>query len=116
MKLIGNFFKLKSNTMDEKIFANGFSFKRKDNAPEFVVGRLSMKVDDAIEFIKNNQKNGWINLDVKKARTGNFYIELDTYTPKDGESPTEAKRMPSKAQSPKSSHFEMTGDDEDVPF
>lgn len=102
--------------MEEKIFANGFSFKRNDNAPEFVVGRLSLKVDDAIEFIKQNQKNGWINLDVKKARTGNFYIELDTYTPKEGESPTEAKRMTNKAQSPKSSNLEMTLDDDDVPF
>ena len=25
-------------SQDEKIFANGFSFKRRDNAPEFVVG------------------------------------------------------------------------------
>jgi hypothetical protein len=102
--------------MEEKIFANGFSFKRNENAPEFVVGRLSMKIDDAIEFMKQNQKNGWINLDVKKARTGNFYIELDTYTPKQGESPTEAKRIPSKAQYPKTSNLEMTGDDDDVPF
>jgi hypothetical protein len=102
--------------MEEKIFANGFSFKRNENAPEFVVGRLSMKIDDAIEFMKQNQKNGWINLDVKKARTGNFYLELDTYTPKQGESPTEAKRIPSKAQSPKTSNLEMTGDDDDVPF
>jgi len=101
--------------MEEKIFANGFSFKRNDNAPEFVVGRLSMKVDDAIEFIKANQKNGWINLDVKKARTGNFYIELDTYSPKQGESPTEAKRMTNKTISPKSSNLEL-GDDDDVPF
>jgi hypothetical protein len=102
--------------MEEKIFANGFSFKRNENAPEFVVGRLSMKIDDAIEFMKQNQKNGWINLDVKKARTGNFYIELDTYTPKQGESPTEAKRITSKAQSPKTSNKEMFDDDDDIPF
>jgi hypothetical protein len=101
--------------MEEKIFANGFSFKRNDNAPEFVVGRLSLKVDDAIEFIKTNQKNGWINLDVKKARTGNFYIELDTYSPKQGESPTEAKRITNKTQSHKTSNLEL-GDDDDIPF
>ena len=99
--------------MEEKIFANGFSFKRKDNAPEFVVGRLSMKVDDAIEFIKQHQKNGWINLDVKKARTGNFYIELDTYTPKGGESSTEAKQMTNKAQSSKKP---IEDTEEDLPF
>jgi hypothetical protein len=105
--------------MEEKIFADGFSFKRNDNAPEFVVGRLSMKVDEAVAFIKQHQQSGWINLNVKKARTGNFYIELDTYTPKGGESPTEAKRMPSKAQSQNStnSKLQMTDeDDDDVPF
>ena len=36
---------------DEKIFADGFSFKRNDNAPEFVVGKQSIKVDEAIAFL-----------------------------------------------------------------
>lgn len=85
--------------MEEKVFADGFVFKRSENAPEFVVGRLSLKIDAAIEFIKKNQKNGWINLDVKKARTGNFYIELDTYTPKDKESSAEAKPVANKPKS-----------------
>jgi hypothetical protein len=103
---------------EEKIFADGFSFKRNENAPEFVVGRLSMKVDDAVKFIKDNQKNGWINFDIKKARTGNFYVELDTYTPKGGESSTEAKRMTNKTQSQNKSNssFQMTDDEDDVPF
>ena len=29
----------------EKVFADGFSFKRRENSPEFVVGRLSIKVE-----------------------------------------------------------------------
>ena len=33
-----------------------FSFKRRDNAPEFVIGNLSIKVEDAIPFIKGNAK------------------------------------------------------------
>lgn len=65
--------------MSEKIFANGFSFKRNEKAPEFVVGRLSMKVDEAIEFMNANQKGGWVNLNIKTARSGNHYVELDTY-------------------------------------
>lgn len=32
----------------EKIFADGFSFKRNENAPDFVVGRMSVKVEDAV--------------------------------------------------------------------
>jgi len=29
----------------ERVFADGFSFKRNENAPEYVIGRLSMKAD-----------------------------------------------------------------------
>ena len=36
----------------EKVFADGFLFKRNEKAPDFVVGRLSVKVDDAIAFMK----------------------------------------------------------------
>jgi len=63
----------------DKIFAKGFSFKRNDNAPEFVVGKLSIKADEAIQFIKENSSNGWVNLDIKKSKEGKFYIELDTF-------------------------------------
>jgi len=69
-------------SQDEKIFANGFSFKRRDNAPEFVVGRLSLKVDDAMAFVKEHMKDGWINFNVNQARSGNYYVELDTYEAK----------------------------------
>ena len=30
----------------DKIFADGFSFKTRENQPDFVVGRLSIKVED----------------------------------------------------------------------
>lgn len=63
----------------DKIFANGFSFKRNANAPEFVVGKQSIKVDEAVAFLQQNQKNGWVNLDVKQAKNGNYYMELDTW-------------------------------------
>ena len=56
-------------SQDEKIFANGFSFKRRDNAPEFVVGRLSLKVDDAMAFVKEHMKDGWINFNVNPRRS-----------------------------------------------
>ena len=63
----------------DKVFAKGFSFKRNDNAPEFVVGKLSLKADEAIQFIKDNSSNGWVNLDVKKSKDGKYYIELDNF-------------------------------------
>ena len=70
--------------MKDKIFADGFSFKRNENAPEFVVGRLTMKSDEAIAFIKTHTKNGWVSVDIKQGRSGNYYCELDTYEPKGG--------------------------------
>lgn len=87
-------------SQDEKVFADGFIFKRNEKAPEFVIGRLSIKVEDAISFLKQHQKAGWTNLDIKKARSGNYYIELDTYEPKTDDSsvvqsqPAESSELP----------------------
>jgi hypothetical protein len=79
---------------EDKIFAEGFSFKRRDNAPEFVVGRQSIKVDEAVAWLKAHAKNGWVNIDIKQARGGNYYCELDTWeAPKTNtNTKTEAKK------------------------
>ena len=44
---------------DEKIFADGFSFKTREGQPDFVVGRLSIKVEHALSFLKERASNGW---------------------------------------------------------
>ena len=67
---------------NETIFADGFIFKRKENAPEFVVGSQSIKVEEAIAFLQANQKNGWVNLDIKQSKGGKYYCQLDTWQPK----------------------------------
>jgi hypothetical protein len=91
-------------SQDEKIFADGFSFKRSEKAPDFVVGRLSMKADDAVAFIRTHEKGGWVNLNIKTARSGNHYVELDTYEPNQGA--TKAKPAPVQADV----------EDDDIPF
>ena len=68
---------------EEKIFANGFSFKRNNNAPDFIIGKQSIKVDEAVAFLQAKQKNGWVNLEIKQAKGGNYYVELDTWEPKE---------------------------------
>jgi hypothetical protein len=78
---------------EEKIFADGFVFKRSENAPDFVVGRISIKADDAIAFIQQHVKNGWVNLGVKQARSGNYYMELDTF---EAESKAKTTTKPTK--------------------
>lgn len=73
----------------EKVFADGFSFRRNEKAPDFVVGNLSIKADEAIQFINSHKRDGWVNLSIKYGRSGNPYIELDTFVPKsDATKPT----------------------------
>ena len=48
---------------------------------------------------------GWVNLDIKQGRSGNYYVELDTFEPKGK----------GAAPSPKPAKAEPEADDE-VPF
>jgi hypothetical protein len=96
----------------ERTFADGFIFKRREDAPDFVVGAISVKVDEAIAFLRNNEKNGWVNLDIKYGRTGNAYVELNTY---------ESKKNVDKSATPKQEKVKPSQvieeeDDEDLPF
>tara|TARA_R100000781_G_scaffold16214_2_gene13353 strand:+ start:3271 stop:3543 length:273 start_codon:yes stop_codon:yes gene_type:complete len=75
---------------NEKIFADGFSFKRRENAPDFVVGRLTLKIEDALPFIKERANNGWLNLNINIGRSGKPYVELDTWTPDSSKTSTSA--------------------------
>jgi len=66
----------------EKVFADGFIFKRRENAPEFVIGNISVKVEEAINFLNTHKKEGWVNLNILNSQSGKPYIELDTFVPK----------------------------------
>ena len=101
---------------EEKIFADGFSFKRNEKAPDFVVGRLSMKVDEAVAFIRQHEKGGWVNLNIKTARSGNHYVELDTYEPTQsgGANPQSEKPAAKKQKAPEPEVSE--DEDGELPF
>jgi hypothetical protein len=66
----------------DKVFADGFIFKRRQDAPQFVIGNISVKVEEAVAFLNANQKNGWVNLNILNSQAGKPYIELDTFVPK----------------------------------
>ena len=66
----------------EKVFAEGFMFKMKPDSPEWVVGSLSLKADEAIAFIQKHVDKGWVNLNVNIGKSGKPYVELDTWKPK----------------------------------
>jgi len=65
----------------EKVFAKGFNFKRSENAPEWVVGKLSIKLEDAMPFLTQNANGDWVNLNIVQGKQGNYYIELDNWKP-----------------------------------
>lgn len=70
------------NQRPDPIFADGMSFKRNPNAPDYVIGQMSFKVEDAINFLKARSKNGWVNVDIKRGKSGKEYVQLSTYEPK----------------------------------
>ncbi len=101
-----------SQEQEEKIFAEGFVFKRNEKAPEFVIGRMSIKVDEAIAFLKKHEENGWTNLGVKQARSGNYYVELDTFKPANDSAVDKQPARPAAAQPKKVAEEEQ----DDLPF
>ena len=58
--------------MSEKIFIDGMRFDLpSEEAPDFVKGKISIKVLDFIEFAeKNKTTGGWINIDLKVGKSG----------------------------------------------
>lgn len=66
---------------DKKHFPNGLFYKKpNDNAPDFVMGKVSIKVDDFKKYL--NKVNGeWLNLDLKISKDGKGYAEVDTWKP-----------------------------------
>ena len=92
---------MKQKEQKEKVFADGFIFKLNEKKEfHWVVGSISIKVDQAMAFLAQNEKKGWVNLDLNIAKNGKPYVQLDTWEPK-----------PTK----KDDVFEES-DDEDVPF
>ena len=70
--------------MENKIFAQGLIVKGPiENAPEFVKGSLSIKVDKFKSFLdEHNTNSGWVNFDMLlSAKKGTWYAQLNTYKP-----------------------------------
>jgi hypothetical protein len=67
--------------MADKTFIKGLIYKLPHaNAPEFVKGKLSIKSEELIGFIKE-QNSEWINIDLKISKDNKPYAELDTWKP-----------------------------------
>lgn len=66
---------------NKQIFTQGILFtKPHENAPDFIKGKLSFKVDEVIAFLKEHKsESGWVNCDLKKSREGKLYLTLNTF-------------------------------------
>jgi hypothetical protein len=69
--------------MSDKTFAEGIYFDLpREGAPDFVKGRMSFKVAEAVVFLQKHENNaGYVNLDLKVGKSGKAYAELNTYVP-----------------------------------
>lgn len=67
----------------EKVFTNGMSFKEpRENAPDFIIGKVSFKVDEFVAWLQANvNNNGWVDVDLKRSKKGTIYGEKNTYKP-----------------------------------
>lgn len=68
------------------VFADGMSVKKpNENAPDFIKLNMSFKVETFTKFLKDHEKNGWVNCDLKKSKEGKLYVALNDYQkPADG--------------------------------
>ena len=68
---------------NDKNFVDGLIVKRNDNAPDFVICNLSIKVEDLKGWLdRNDEGSGWINVKVNRSQGGKLYAERDTWKPK----------------------------------
>ena len=70
--------------MKEAEFVNGMYFNKRENAPDWVIGRLSINLNQFMEHAKDLEDHlnskGYVDMDIKLSRKGNAYISYDNYT------------------------------------
>jgi len=70
-----------------KIWADGFKFelpdaRTKEKAP-WIKAKLSIRVEDAIEFLKKYKNDrGFVNIDIKMSKSNTYYMELNAWKSK----------------------------------
>ena len=98
--------------MSEKIYPKGlYVNKPREGSPDFVKGRMSIKVADLHEWLNANQglanDKGYINLDILNGKE-DYYCVVNTYKPKQQNNPNPREEY----YTPK----EPVVDDDSIPF
>ena len=68
---------------NDKNFSEGLYFSESDQ--QFIHMKIGLNKKQLAVFLKKElgNPNEWINIDVKKAKNGKLYGEINTYNPKD---------------------------------
>jgi hypothetical protein len=62
-------------------FIDGLIFKKPlATAPEFVKAKISIKREELIAWLQN-QQGEWINADLKESREGKYYAQINDWKP-----------------------------------
>lgn len=72
-------------------FAQGLFVKKPHTkAPDFIKAELSFKVEEFIEWAKENANDaGYVNVTVKESKNGTFYGQINDWQPSKQEPTTE---------------------------
>jgi len=73
---------------------DGILVKDRGNAPEFVICKLSFKVEDFIDTLRANASNGWVNYDILRSKDGKPYAKLNDYKPQGNTGGQREKDLP----------------------
>lgn len=64
--------------MADKDFVPGLIARRHPSAPSFVICNLSIKREEMLKWL-SGKSDEWINIDVKRAKSGKVYAEVSTF-------------------------------------
>lgn len=96
--------------MDSDItFVDGLIAKRKDDAPDFSICKLSIKKSELIPFLAS-QEGDWVNAEILRSRKGKLYTKLDTWEP------DPAKVAKDGVEKARAAIDGPVGADDDIPF
>ena len=94
--------------MSDDLIGGLYPKPKHPNAPDFVIGGLSINVAQFREWMKShiaaNHGEEWINIQMKVSKAGKGYAAIDTWKP-------DAVKAEAPQQAPS-----FAGDDDDFPF
>ena len=100
--------------MSENEFPKGMYYKLPaPTAPDFVKGKLSIKVAEALEYLQGKFKadQEWLNLDIKVSKQGKGYLAVNTWKPNQGGQSVHQETPSKEAFGDDIPDFEITGDE-----